>query len=165
VLTKLECRYAGANPRRWDFPIFPEEQEHAMSKKTIVIVGADKGGVGKTTITRALIDYLEKIPVAIRAFDTEPGTVGVLKRFYPAATMLNGSAVAGQKAIVDEASSEAPYLDEMACAAVDHASVGFTAFVNTLAQSRVLRGHVRAWLGDVHAAFDQAGIAKMLKAA
>jgi hypothetical protein len=189
--------------------------------------------------SKSAVSLGSRLPVAIRAFDTEPGTVGVLKRFYPAATMLNGSAVAGQRAIVDEASGDAvtlvdgragllgpmlksfdrikliddvrsgvfqllvlhivgpsvasasevptvvaamegaslirvnnhvstdaefappvsgqtvidiPNLDEMACAAVDHASLGFTAFVNTPAQSRVLRGHVRAWLGDVHSA-------------
>ena len=54
-----------------------------MHKPSVYIVGADKGGVGKTTITRALIDYLDASGVPNRAFDTEsdvPG--GVLKRFY-----------------------------------------------------------------------------------
>jgi hypothetical protein len=53
-------------------------------KPSLIIVGADKGGVGKTTLTRALIDYLDANGVANRAFDTEnevPG--GVLKRFFP----------------------------------------------------------------------------------
>jgi hypothetical protein len=55
-----------------------------MTKPNIFIVGADKGGVGKTTITRALLDYLDASGVKVRAFDTEnevPG--GVLKRFFP----------------------------------------------------------------------------------
>jgi hypothetical protein len=53
-------------------------------KPSLIIVGADKGGVGKTTIARALIDFLDANGVANRAFDTEnevPG--GVLKRFFP----------------------------------------------------------------------------------
>lgn len=55
-----------------------------MTKPVLIIVGADKGGVGKTTITRALLDYLDASGVKNRAFDTEnevPG--GVLKRFHP----------------------------------------------------------------------------------
>jgi hypothetical protein len=49
----------------------------------IVIVGADKGGVGKTTVSRALLDFFRERGVNCRAFDTEmPG--GVLKRFHPA---------------------------------------------------------------------------------
>jgi hypothetical protein len=50
----------------------------------LIIVGADKGGVGKTTVSRALLDYLQvnnKFS-ATRAFDTEPEP-GVLKRFFP----------------------------------------------------------------------------------
>jgi hypothetical protein len=30
----------------------------AASTPTVIIVGADKGGVGKTTVTRVLLDYL-----------------------------------------------------------------------------------------------------------
>lgn len=61
-----------------------------MSKPIIKIVGADKGGVGKTHTTRALIDWLDSRGVANKPFDTEnevlPSaenpTGGVLKRFY-----------------------------------------------------------------------------------
>lgn len=55
-----------------------------MNKPKVYIVGADKGGVGKTHTTRALIDYLDSRGVPNKPFDTEnevPG--GVLKRFYP----------------------------------------------------------------------------------
>jgi hypothetical protein len=48
----------------------------------VVIVGADKGGVGKTTTTIALIDYFKAQGVTFRAFDTE-APQGVLKRFFP----------------------------------------------------------------------------------
>ena len=35
-----------------------------MPKPTVILVGADKGGVGKTTVARTLLDYLtaEKLP-------------------------------------------------------------------------------------------------------
>lgn len=51
----------------------------------VVIVGADKGGVGKTMISRALMDFYNTsagAEVKHRAFDTE-APHGVLKRFYP----------------------------------------------------------------------------------
>jgi hypothetical protein len=36
--------------------------------------GADKGGVGKTTIARTLVDYYQSHGISLRAFDTEyPG--------------------------------------------------------------------------------------------
>ena len=42
-----------------------------MAKPVVIIVGADKGGVGKTTVSRTLLDYFGARNVAIRAFDTE----------------------------------------------------------------------------------------------
>ena len=48
----------------------------------VIVVGADKGGVGKTTIARTLLDYCKGLGVTYRAFDTE-APQGVLKRFYP----------------------------------------------------------------------------------
>lgn len=51
----------------------------------LIMVGADKGGVGKTTVSRALLDYLNAQGVRFRAFDTE-SPHGVLKRFQPGAT-------------------------------------------------------------------------------
>jgi len=53
-----------------------------MSKPAFVLIGADKGGVGKTTVSRTLIDYLRKKKIQVRAFDTESPR-GTLKRFYP----------------------------------------------------------------------------------
>ena len=53
-----------------------------MAKPTVVVVGADKGGVGKTTVSRTLLDYLSAQHVPIRAFDTE-SPKGTLKRFIP----------------------------------------------------------------------------------
>jgi hypothetical protein len=48
----------------------------------VIIVGADKGGVGKTTISRTLMDYFAAQGTTFRAFDTE-APQGVLKRFFP----------------------------------------------------------------------------------
>jgi hypothetical protein len=56
-----------------------------MSKPAVLIVGADKGGVGKTTVCRTLLDYFSARKVPIRAFDTE-SPKGTLKRFHPEAT-------------------------------------------------------------------------------
>jgi hypothetical protein len=56
-----------------------------MTKPTVIIVGADKGGVGKTTISRTLLDYFTAHQIPTRAFDTE-APKGTLKRFHPDVT-------------------------------------------------------------------------------
>ncbi len=53
-----------------------------MAKPAVVLVGADKGGVGKTTVSRALLDYFVAHNISTRAFDTE-APKGTLKRFHP----------------------------------------------------------------------------------
>jgi hypothetical protein len=53
-----------------------------MARPTVIIVGADKGGVGKTTVSRTLLDYFTARNMPIRAFDTE-SPKGTLKRFHP----------------------------------------------------------------------------------
>src|ERR1700722_19970578 len=50
-------------------------------KPAVILVGADKGGVGKTTVARALADYLTGKNIMTRAFDTESPR-GTLKRFH-----------------------------------------------------------------------------------
>ena len=54
----------------------------------VIIVGADKGGVGKSFISRALLDYLKTHNKSYRAFDTE-FPVGNLHRFFPAAEIVD----------------------------------------------------------------------------
>ena len=56
-----------------------------MAKPAVVIVGADKGGVGKTTVSRTLLDYFTAHQIPTRAFDTE-APKGTLKRFHPELT-------------------------------------------------------------------------------
>ena len=72
-----------------------------MAKPTVILVGADKGGVGKTTVTRALLDYFVAHNVPPRAFDTEYPR-GTLKRFFPEVTeVVDMTAVPDQMKIFD----------------------------------------------------------------
>src|SRR6266700_2220965 len=50
-------------------------------KPVVLLIGADKGGVGKTTIARTVLDYLAANGTPARAFDTEFPR-GTLKRFH-----------------------------------------------------------------------------------
>lgn len=56
-------------------------------KPAVILVGADKGGVGKTTISRAILDYLTTKSINARAFDTETPR-GALHRFHPHETSI-----------------------------------------------------------------------------
>jgi hypothetical protein len=56
-----------------------------MARPAVILVGADKGGVGKTTVARTLLDYFGAHQAPTRAFDTEAPR-GTLKRFHPELT-------------------------------------------------------------------------------
>jgi hypothetical protein len=56
-----------------------------MPKPAVILVGGDKGGVGKTTVARILIDYFGANQTTTRAFDTDSPR-GTLKRFHPYVT-------------------------------------------------------------------------------
>jgi hypothetical protein len=72
-----------------------------MAKPTVILVGADKGGVGKTTVARTLLDYFGAHQTAVRAFDTESPR-GTLKRFHPDLTeVVDMTEVADQMKIFD----------------------------------------------------------------
>jgi hypothetical protein len=76
-----------------------------MAKPTVIIVGADKGGVGKTTVARTLLDYFIAHQVPTRAFDTEAPR-GTLKRFHPELTeVVDMALVADQMKIFDTLNS------------------------------------------------------------
>src|SRR5689334_6018935 len=62
-----------------------DAEGRTMAKPAVVLVGADKGGVGKTTVSRALLDYFIAHNIPTRAFDTECPK-GTLKRFHPEVT-------------------------------------------------------------------------------
>lgn len=69
----------------------------------VFIVGADKGGVGKTMVSRALIDYFTVANRQPRAFDTENKVAGgVLHRFFPNnTTVVNLAKSDGQVLVFD----------------------------------------------------------------
>lgn len=74
-------------------------------KPTLVIVAAQKGGVGKTTTARLLLHWLADSKRQHAAFDSEfPG--GSLARFYPKSTeVVDTSKVADQARIFDTLAS------------------------------------------------------------
>lgn len=70
-------------------------------KPTLILVGADKGGVGKTTVSRALLDFLTRHNVPARVFDTEHPR-GSLHRFFPTISeIIDLSDVASQMRLLD----------------------------------------------------------------
>ncbi len=70
-------------------------------KPALILVGADKGGVGKTTVSRILLDYLADRGIPTRAFDTEAPR-GTLERFYPDITdVVNITQTSDQMRIFD----------------------------------------------------------------
>ena len=77
-------------------------------KPAVILVGADKGGVGKTTVSRVLLDYLAANNVVARAFDTESPR-GTLKRFHPGITeIVDVNHTPDQMKIIDTLNSAAP---------------------------------------------------------
>jgi hypothetical protein len=72
-----------------------------MTKPAVVLIGADKGGVGKTMVARTLLDYFSIRSISTRAFDTE-WPKGALKRFnYKFTEVVDVTSVADQMKIFD----------------------------------------------------------------
>jgi hypothetical protein len=91
-------------PRREVREIAPPPQPVAVGP-TVIVVGADKGGVGKTTIARAVLDFLSLNNIQARAFDTETPR-GTLHRFHPDETMIvDLTSTADQMKIIDTLNS------------------------------------------------------------
>lgn len=85
--------------------VSPTQSSGAYMKPTVIVVGADKGGVGKTTIARAVLDYLHLNNVYARAFDTETPR-GTLHRFHPDETMIvDLTSTSDQMKIIDTLNS------------------------------------------------------------
>jgi hypothetical protein len=75
-----------------------------MAKPTVILIGADKGGVGKTTVARTLLDYFTTQEIPTRAFDTE-APKGALHRFHPKISeIVDVTEVSGQMRIFDTVS-------------------------------------------------------------
>ena len=75
-----------------------------MGQPTVILIGADKGGVGKTTVARTLLDYFTTQEIPSRAFDTE-APKGALHRFHPKITeIVDATEISGQMRIFDSLS-------------------------------------------------------------
>ena len=75
-------------------------------KPALIMVGADKGGVGKTTVARALLDYFAQNNIIARGFDTEHPH-GTLRRFHgPQTQVVDISQTADQMRILDTLTTE-----------------------------------------------------------
>ncbi|MGB7687563.1 MAG: hypothetical protein WBL98_03730, partial [Pseudolabrys sp.] len=78
-----------------------------MGQPTVILIGADKGGVGKTTVARTLLDYFSAHEVPARAFDTE-SPKGTLHRFHPEiCEIVDVTSISGQMRIFDTVSEAA----------------------------------------------------------
>src|SRR5438874_2034123 len=134
-----------------------------MAKPAVLIVGADKGGVGKTTVSRTLLDYFAAHQIPTRAFDTE-APKGTLKRFYPdASEIVDMNLVPDQMKIFDTLSAShasvtvidvragllSPTLQSLRAIPTKKLSGQAASY------SFVLRGYVRHWLGNVWAEYDR----------
>ena len=70
-------------------------------KPTVILVGADKGGVGKSTVARFILDFLGQNRIRTRAFDTEAPR-GTLYHFHPdETTIVDLTATSDQMKIFD----------------------------------------------------------------
>ena len=71
-----------------------------MAKPAVILVGGDKGGVGKTTVS-TLLDYFSANHTPTGAFDTDSPR-GTLKRFHPDVTeVVDVTSVSDQMKIFD----------------------------------------------------------------
>lgn len=74
-------------------------------KPAVLMVGADKGGVGKTTVSRTVLDYLKAKNALVRAFDAEHPR-GTLQRFHPHVTeVVDVTTAADQMKMIDTLST------------------------------------------------------------
>jgi hypothetical protein len=81
--------------------------EGSMGQPTVILIGADKGGVGKTTVARTLLDYFSAHEVPARAFDTD-SPKGTLHRFHPEiCEIVDVRSISGQMRIFDTVSEAA----------------------------------------------------------
>ena len=42
-----------------------------MLRPNLILVGSDRGGVGKTTTARALVEYFEIMNIDVKAYDSQ----------------------------------------------------------------------------------------------
>ena len=76
-----------------------------MSDVKLIVVGSDKGGVGKTTVTRVLCEYFDFCDVSFLVFDTE-APKGHLVRYVRDAEVVDLENVRDQIKIIDSLGSQ-----------------------------------------------------------
>jgi hypothetical protein len=81
-----------------------------MTKPVVIIIGANKGGVGKTLVSRAVLDFLQSNGIDYRPFDTETPQ-GDLKRFYPRAEVVDLTDSDGQVKVFDSLGDAVTVID------------------------------------------------------
>jgi hypothetical protein len=69
-------------------------------KPLVVMIGADKGGVGKTTVSRTFDDYLQSKRATRKVYDTQYPN-GDLRRFIPTASIVDIANVDHQMQVFD----------------------------------------------------------------
>lgn len=68
--------------------------------KSIILVGGDKGGVGKSTVARALADFLTRKSVGFIGYDGDD-TNPTFLRFFPSAVRIHTKSVKGFEALIN----------------------------------------------------------------
>ncbi|MGY3588070.1 nucleotide-binding protein [Bradyrhizobium sp. USDA 4350] len=109
-----------------------------MGLPLLVIVGADKGGVGKTTVSRVLMDFFRAQGMDARAFDTQ-APAGVLKRFHGAKTeVVDVTTLDGQMRVFDTLNSSAVTVLDLAAGLLTPIlqMLRETGFVNMVAEGK-----------------------------
>lgn len=72
-----------------------------MSKPLVIMVGADKGGVGKTTVSRAMDEYLRRLQVGCKVVDGQFPN-GDLCQFAGGAEVVDMQSLDGQMRVFDK---------------------------------------------------------------
>ncbi len=93
----MDQRFA---PRRYPIGLTDGLNRGQTMTPLIIMVGADKGGVGKTTVARALDDYLQSRRANKKLFDSE-WPAGDLKRFAPGSDLIDIENVDHQMRVFD----------------------------------------------------------------
>jgi hypothetical protein len=103
-----------------------------LAKQTYILVGADKGGVGKTTLSRTIIEYFTALNLPLTAFDTESPN-GALIRYHSSVThIVDVFSTIDQRRIFEPTLSAPPFV------LVDFRAGSFLQTLSTLEQIGVL---------------------------
>lgn len=78
---------------------------NSTTTRTIILVGGDKGGVGKSTVARALADFLAKKEVRFTGYDGDDANPTFL-RFFPESTRIHTKSVKGFEPLINSLESD-----------------------------------------------------------